>query len=73
MLAKFYGDVIVRSHLQFINTLINTFFSKLFAFLTELEEKRPDIRKLDGGVGESSMEQQIHKSDVIVQNLEPYS
>ena len=34
VLVKFYCDVITKSRLQLINTLIDTFFSKLHAFLT---------------------------------------
>ena len=35
VLVKFYCDVITRRHLQLINTSIDTFFSKLRAFLAE--------------------------------------
>ena len=33
--CEVYYDAITRSHLQLINTLIDTFFSKLHAFLAE--------------------------------------
>ena len=57
VLVKFYCYVITRSHLQLINTLINTFFSKLRAFLVE-QEGRPMIveRKLHGTVDKSSVD-----------------
>ena len=50
VLVKFYCDVIARSHLQLINTLFDTFFSKIRAFLAE--QRRPMMvkRKLDGAV-----------------------
>jgi len=69
-----YCDVIIKSHLQLINTSINTFFSKLRAFLAnkeDSEEGRPMIvkRKLDGTVNESPVDQEIRKSDAIVHNL----
>ena len=69
MLAKFFLDIITTSSFQLINTLIDTFFSKLNAFLTEQKrEGRPmmDKKKLDGTMDESSAEQHIRKSDAIV-------
>ena len=39
-LVKFYCDLITRSHLQPINTLIDTFFSKLRAFLVEQRRRK---------------------------------
>ena len=64
MLVKFYCDVITRSCLQLINTLIDAFFSKLDAFL--VDQKRPMMVKwkLDDAVNESSADQEIRKSDV---------
>ena len=44
--GKVYCDVITRSRLQLINTLIDTFFSKLRAFLTgQKRRKASDIYK----------------------------
>ena len=40
VLVRFYCDVITRSRIQLINTLINTFFSKLRAFLAEQRRRR---------------------------------
>ena len=40
VLIKSYCEVITRSHLQLINTLIETFFSKLRAFLVEQKGRR---------------------------------
>ena len=40
VLIKFYCDVITRSHLQPINTSIDTFFNKLRAFLAEQRRRR---------------------------------
>ena len=37
---KLYCDVITRSRLQLINTSINTFFSKLCAFLVQQRRKK---------------------------------
>ena len=67
VLVKFYSDVITRRRVQLINTLINTFFSKLRAFLAK-EEGRPMMAngKLDGAVEESSANQEIRKSDATV-------
>ena len=70
--VKFYCNVIARSRLQLINTSIDTFFSKLDAFLVEQKEQgRPKMvkRKLDGTVDKSSADREIHKSDAIVHNL----
>ena len=39
-LVKFYCDVITRSCLQLINTSIDTFFSKLCAFLVERRRRK---------------------------------
>ena len=70
VLVKFYCDVITRSHLQLINTSINTFFSKLRAFLAKQRRRRKAVkRKLDGTVDESSVDQKICKSDATVRNL----
>ena len=72
VLVKFYCDVITRSHLQLINSLINTFFSKLYAFLQNKEEGRPVMvkRKLDGQVYKSSASgSKKRKSNTIVHNL----
>ena len=57
--SKFYCDLITRSHLQLIDTSIDTFFSKFRNFLAE--QRRPMIvkRKLDGAVDESSVDQEI--------------
>ena len=57
-----FSDVITGSHLQLINTAIDTFLVS-FALLG-----RPIMNqwKLDGAVGESSVEQQIRNSDAIV-------
>ena len=63
--GEVYCDVITRSHLQFINTSIDTFFSKLCAFLTE--QRR--TRKVDDEVDESSADQEIRKSDAIVHTV----
>ena len=55
VLVKLYCDVITRSRLQLINTSIDTFFSKLHAFLVEQRRRRKAYkRKLDGAVGKSS-------------------
>ena len=40
ILVKFYCDVITRSRLQPINTSIDTFFSKLRAFLVEQKRRK---------------------------------
>ena len=40
VLVKFYCDVIARSRLQLITTSINTFFSKLHAFLVEQRRRK---------------------------------
>ena len=69
VLVKFYGDVITRSYLLLMNTLINTFFSKLRAFLVEQGRPMMVKRKLDGTVDESLADQEIPKSDVNVHNL----
>ena len=69
VMVKFYFDVITRSRLQ----LIDTFFSKLHAFLVEQKKRRKANdgykRKLDGTVDKSSADQKIHKSDLTVHNL----
>ena len=39
-MVKFYCDVITRSHLQLINTSIDTFFSKLRAVLAEQRRRK---------------------------------
>ena len=58
----------ITCRLQLINTSINTFFSKLSAFLskTKKEEGRPMMvkRKLDGAVDRSSADRKIHKLDI---------
>ena len=71
VLIKFYCDVITRSHLQLINTSIDTFFSKLGVVLVEEEQLRPMMvkRKLDGSVDESSADQEICKSEATVYKL----
>ena len=72
MFVKFYCDVIARSHLQLINTSIDTFFSKLDAFLADQKEQAgPKMvkRKVDGAVDESSADREIRKSDAVVHNL----
>ena len=72
VLVKFICDVVTRSRLQLIDTSIDTFFSKLNAFLVEQrKEGRPVMvqRKQDAAVDESSVDQEICKSDVIVHNL----
>ena len=66
VLVKFYCEVIAKSHLQLINTLIDTFFSKLHAFLVEQRRKR---KTNDGAVDESSADQEIRISDVTVHSL----
>ena len=43
VLVKFYCDVINRSYLQLINTLIDTFFSNLGGFLVEQRRRRKYI------------------------------
>ena len=63
---KFYCDVITRSRLQFINTSIDTFFSKFCGFLADQREQgRPMMvkRKLDGTMDKLSADQEICKSD----------
>ena len=63
--GKVNYDVITRSHLQLINTLIDTFFSKLCAFSTDQrKEVKPMMvkRKLNGTVDKSSADQKIRKS-----------
>ena len=59
VLVKFYCDVITRNHSHLIITLIDTFFSKLRAFLAE--QRRPVMvkRKLDGTVDESLADQKF--------------
>ena len=37
---EFYCDVKIKSRLQFINTLIDIFFSKLHTFLAEQSRKK---------------------------------
>ena len=74
VLVKFYCDVITRSRLQLINTSINTFFSKLCAFLAEQRRRRKAMpvmvkRKLDGAVKGSSADRKFRKSDATVRNL----
>ena len=69
--VKFYCDV-KQKRLQLINTLIDTFFSKLHAFLQNKDEKaRPVMvkRKLDGTVDGSLADQKLYKSDATVCNL----
>ena len=71
VLVEFYCDIITRSYLQTINTLIDTFFSNLCTFLVEQRRKgRPMMvkRKLDGAVDKSSVDL-IHKSDATVHDL----
>ena len=66
-LANFYCDVITRSHLQLINTLINAFFSTLHAFLAEQRKEGKLMmvkKKLGGAVNEFSADQEIRSSDV---------
>ena len=46
-LVKFYHDVITKSHLQLISTLIDTFF-----LFNETEKPVMDKRKLNGTVAE---------------------
>ena len=60
-----YCDVIARSHLH---TLIDSFCSKLCA---NKEEGKPMMvkNKLDSAMDESSVDQEICKSDVTVHNL----
>ena len=56
VLVKFYCYVIAKSRLQLNNTLINTFFSELCAFLAEQRRKREasgGYKKLNGAVDES--------------------
>ena len=57
-------DVITRSHLQLINTSIDTFWN-------QEEEGRPMMvkRKLNGAVEESLADQDIDKSNATVHNL----
>jgi len=43
-LVKLYCDVIIKSHLQLINTLIDAFFSKLYAFLNGTKKKESQQR-----------------------------
>ena len=72
MFIKCYCDVIARSRLQLINTSIDTFFSKLDAFLVEEKEQgKPKMvkRKLDSAVDESLANREIRKSDAIVHYL----
>ena len=70
---KFYCDVITRSGLQLINTLIDTLFCKLCTFLTQQRRRRKANdgckRKLVGTVDESSTGQEIRKSDATVHTL----
>ena len=67
VLVKFYCDVITRSRLQLINTSINTFFSKLCAFLVEQRRMKEGQWWLkDGAVDESSADQEICKSGATV-------
>ena len=66
-LVKFYCDVITRNCLQLMNTSIDTFFSKLCAFLAERRLMMVK-RKLDVAVDES-VDQEIINSDVTVHNL----
>ena len=64
--------VISRSGLKFINTSINTFFSKFRAFLAEKGDKGRPVMvegKLNGAVDESSVDQEICKSYATVHNL----
>ena len=70
----YVGDVTTISRLQLINTLINTFFSRLHTFLAEQRKqgKRPMMvkRKLDGAVdGFSADQEEIRKSDTTGNNL----
>ena len=72
VLIKFYCDVTNSSRLQLINTLIDTLFSQLCAFLVEQKRRRKVMvakRKLDGAVDVLSADQKIHKSNVTVHNL----
>ena len=56
-LVKFYCDIITRSRLQLIKTLIDTFFSKLLCLFNGTKGKGRLMiakKKLDGAVDESS-------------------
>ena len=69
VLAKFYYDVITRRCLQLIDTSIDTFFSKLRAFLAEQRRRgRPVMveRKLDGEVDKSLADRKIRNLDMTV-------
>ena len=69
VLVKFYCDVKTRSRLQIlINTSIDTFFSKLCAFLAE-QRRWMVKRKLDGAVEVSSADQETRKSNATVHSL----
>ena len=56
VLVKFYCNVITIRRLQLINTSINTFFSKLRAFLAEQKRRRKasdgykEARRRNGGI-----------------------
>ena len=69
VLVKFYCDVIIRSRLQLINTSINTFFSKLCAFLAEQRRRKKVSDGLDDAVDGSLADRKIRKSNMTVCNL----
>ena len=73
VMVKPYCDAITSSRVQVINILIDTFFSKLCAFLVEQRRKEGNPmmvkRKLDGAVDESSADRKICKSNAVVHNL----
>ena len=65
-------EIITRSRVQLINTSIDTFFSKLRTFLIEQRKRGTPMmvkRELDGAVVESSVGQEICKSDRTVHNF----
>ena len=70
-IPKFYCDIITRSHLQLINTSIDTFFSKLRAFLAEQRKKRRPVMEKEarGAVDNSLADHKTRKSDTTVHNL----
>ena len=51
VLVKFYCDIITRNRLQPINTSIDTFFSKLRAFLVEQRRRRQAVEQMKFGGG----------------------
>ena len=70
---KFYYDVITRSRLQLINTLIGTFYSKLCAFLAEKKKQESQqwlkLSYVDGTVDKSLADQEISKYNVTLHYL----